>query len=524
MRVFAALLLLLFAAPGLAHEREMIEAIGRGDLAAMRAELDGGANPTGGDDPTPMATWLPVYYAAEAGRADMLATLIEFGADIDRRDRNGDRPLDWAARYGEVEIMRLLLQAGADPDEPGNRGTPLIQALGGGHYTAAALLLDTMEAQGGPQRGELHSALYVAAKGRDLDLARRIIEAGADPDGHQGHTGERALHEAAFGSTPEMVALLISAGADLEARNEKGETPLFYAAKYGKAETLPVLLEAGADPDARDHRFITPIVAALSYRPKPEWDIGFDDGRLTNAELAARGETKTYRNYHDVVALLAEHTEDLHGALASAVWGGYGDVARRLIERGARAIGTDDHLRPPHDGRSAGLTLIPGPWVLGGAARHPGLEMFDLLLGNGASIERQGEEALRYAAIMGRADIARRLLDAGTAPDKADSFGYTPLLHAATEGHAEVARLLVDRGADVPAQRMAEAMSARIQELVCLAASREMSRAWKPTHAIRGYVAELSRRHDILIAALDLDVPSGAAMLAAADSVCDGYN
>ncbi len=509
MRIIAALLALALAAPAIAHEREMIEAIGRGDLEAMRAELAGGVNPNGLDDPTPMATWLPVYYAAEAGRADMLATLVEHGADIDRRDRNGDRPMDWAARYGKTDIVRLLLGAGADPAQAGNRGTPLVQALEGGHYATAGLLLDTMKAQAGVGQAELDAALYVAAKGRDVDLARRLIAEGADPDGHAGYFGESALHGAALRSSTEMIELLVAAGADLEARMRDGETPLFIAAKYGQAATLRALLEAGAEPDARDGRSLTPLAAAVAYRHEPDWRIGFDDGTRTNAELASSTNVRAYRDYHAVASLLAERTSDLDGALAAAVWGGYGDAARRLVERGAHAGTARD---------------VEGRWVLGGAAWHPGLEMFDLLLANGASIERQSVEALRYAAIMGRADIALRLLDAGVDPNGADSLGNTPLLHAAAEGRVGAATLLAGRSAEVEPTAIAEAMSARIDALVCLARRREMSRAWKPTEAIRAYVADLASRHDAVIAALDIEVPGGAAMLASAEANCDGYN
>jgi ankyrin repeat protein len=79
--------------------------------------------------------------------------------------------------------------------------------------------------------------------------------------------GFTPLHYAAYFDGPEAAQLLIEAGADIEAvsRNEEfapEARPLHSAVAAGRIETAAVLLRAGADPNARQHEGFTPLMAA----------------------------------------------------------------------------------------------------------------------------------------------------------------------------------------------------------------------------------------------------------------------
>ena len=80
----------------------------------------------------------------------------------------------------------------------------------------------------------------------------RCLQAGANLE-TRNERGETPLHFAAYGITNAgVVTALLEAGANLEARDERGETPLHMAALGGNAETVTALLEARADPKARN--------------------------------------------------------------------------------------------------------------------------------------------------------------------------------------------------------------------------------------------------------------------------------
>ena len=123
--------------------------------------------------------------------------------------------------------------------------------------------------------------MAVARAGK-VDAAKRLLEAGADINAKEDFGGQTALMWAAAQSQAEMVKLLASKGADLNARgvirqwerkviteprpkdmNKGGFTPLIYAAREGCVECARYLVEAGADRDIEDPERLTPLTMAL---------------------------------------------------------------------------------------------------------------------------------------------------------------------------------------------------------------------------------------------------------------------
>ena len=114
-----------------------------------------------------------------------------------------------------------------------------------------------------PDRGGRYPIHYNALEGRIVELAQSLAEGGEPsvPDG----AGFTPLHLAAQSLNPKEVRLLIDAGADLEARNRFGATPLmtaFLRARDDDHGVTGILLEAGADLDAENIAGISPRQAA----------------------------------------------------------------------------------------------------------------------------------------------------------------------------------------------------------------------------------------------------------------------
>ena len=96
-----------------------------------------------------------------------------------------------------------------------------------------------------------NSPLHWAACNRDPTVLGPLIEAGADLEAWNLH-GLTPLQLAAYiNPNPAITRTLLEAGADVNARNYRGETPLHLAARYNaNPAVLQVLLDAGADPEA----------------------------------------------------------------------------------------------------------------------------------------------------------------------------------------------------------------------------------------------------------------------------------
>ena len=69
--------------------------------------------------------------------------------------------------------------------------------------------------------------------------------------------------------TPEGVQAALDAGADLEARDEDGRTPLMFAAGSNSPEVVQTLLDAGADLEARTESGQTPLMGAAWNNENP---------------------------------------------------------------------------------------------------------------------------------------------------------------------------------------------------------------------------------------------------------------
>ena len=125
---------------------------------------------------------------------------------------------------------------------------------------AIAQLLIDANADLDPHDGHGTTALAEALDNNYEDLALLLIHSGANVNTKTGIYFDGAgditpLHRAA--SNPKVLKALLERGADVNARDSQGDTPLHWAARHN-AESVKLLLEAGADPTIKDKEGRTP--------------------------------------------------------------------------------------------------------------------------------------------------------------------------------------------------------------------------------------------------------------------------
>lgn len=208
-----------------------------------------------------------------AGRTDLVFDLVASGGDARATDDRGTRLIQWCAYYGDASAVRLLLSHGEALASLGD-DLGLNAAAFHGHWRLCEFLLERgADANGALEdTGEtpLHAALCTDDRVRYDAAVRVLLAAGANPNAatkpgvetgafmRDARTrGETPLHRAAACGTPQTLQLLLDAGADREARDAHGDTPLAWASWQRRPADVLRLLCYGPHrirPDYRDMR------------------------------------------------------------------------------------------------------------------------------------------------------------------------------------------------------------------------------------------------------------------------------
>jgi ankyrin repeat protein len=193
------------------------------------------------------------------GSSECVVLLLQAGADISKRVQFGYMPIHMAAQRGRPDLVKLLLQHGAKPNVPAWDGTtPLMIAAEVGSGSTCRVLLD----RGASAQGvKLHSLVH-RGQTKTIEL---LVKAGADPDALD--NGRSALHAAASAQRHDMARKLLQLGANPNCRGPRGVTPLQKALAFHPfdAKLAAILLDAGADPTLEDAQGRSPMDGMESY-------------------------------------------------------------------------------------------------------------------------------------------------------------------------------------------------------------------------------------------------------------------
>jgi ankyrin repeat protein len=349
-----------------------------------------------------------------AGKIDDVRAFLTAGIDVNASGSAGNTGLIVACGEARLDVVELLLgqpkiDVNARNDE---HDTALIVASRAGREEVVRRLLRRSDVNVNAHNRARESALLEAAR-RDFDpISDLLRERGADEPNLNAKAArwkiDRSPH--AF-SRPEFLSLVrggqrdwverfLTAGIDVEAVDDAGNTALILAAEADDRPLMEVLLEHGAAVNATNRRSDTALIAAAKL------------GRLQAVEC-----------------LLGQHGIDVNARNSA------GESALLVAAKGE------------HD-------AVVGALEAGGA-EHPDLEC-ELARWRFDQQDQWREELFVQAAGWGKLELVDRYLLAGMDPDARDGQGNTALILAAKNAHDKVVRVLLQQKIDVNARNDAD--------------------------------------------------------------------
>ncbi|UKZ61580.1 uncharacterized protein TrAtP1_002839 [Trichoderma atroviride] len=352
-----------------------------------------------------------LHIAATSGTLDTVKLLCSSHSSITARTNQGATALHYAALSGKLDVIEYLIKKGLDINSNSNSmGTPLMSAAAVNGVDAARFLLDNgAEVNLANDESIFPSALQAAAANGAECMVQMFLEAKADPNIFGGVYGSCLCGSVQAGNV-EIARRLLEAGADIDYEGPKG-TALECAIACGNSDLITLLLEHKADVDIPSKRK--------------------RDNLLMQAIL---------KNNIDIVKILLEHGADANLSspkggkpVQATICKGKEDIFLLLLEKGAQLAFKDQWGRGPLS--TAMVKRVPD--LLPHLLQHPdvdvnerdavgrtplmlairnGVYVIKGLQDHGADIDAQdkwGKTALIYAIIRGDDSMVAKLVKSG---------------------------------------------------------------------------------------------------------------
>ena len=203
----------------------------------------------------------PLHWAAIRNMVEIAKLLIDKGANVNAQSKNNKTPFNYANSKMQSLLRRHGGRAGAGPPPTKTKTEKFLREEGQWKWGGQLDVNARVSPEGYSAHNNL-SHLHVAAWKNDMVAARWLIAKGAEVNA-ENNNGWTPLGYAAEENAAAVAKLLIDNGAEVNAKTEYGTTPLHVAAYHNAAEVAKLLIANGAEVNAKDEDGETPLDWAI---------------------------------------------------------------------------------------------------------------------------------------------------------------------------------------------------------------------------------------------------------------------
>ncbi|KAH8263555.1 hypothetical protein KR044_010530 [Drosophila immigrans] len=397
----------------------------------------------------------PLMYATKDNKTAIMDRMIELGADVGARNNDNYNVLHIAAMYSREDVVKLLLtKRGVDPfSTGGSRSQTAVHLVSSRQTGTATNILRALLAAAGKDirlkpdgRGKI--PLLLSVESGNQSMCRELLAAQtADQLKATTANGDTALHLAARRRDVDMVRILVDYGTNVDTQNGEGQTPLHIAAAEGDEALLKYFYGVRAS-------------ASIADNQRTPMHLAAENGHAHVIEILA----------DKFKASIFERTKDGSTLMHIASLNGHAECATMLFKKGVYLhMPNKDGARSIHTAAAYGHTGIINTLLQKGekvdvttndnyTALHIAVEsakpaVVETLLGFGADVHVRGgklrETPLHIAARVKDGDrCALMLLKSGASPNLTTDDCLTPVHVAARHGNLATMMQLLEDGGD----------------------------------------------------------------------------
>lgn len=338
------------------------------------------------------------------------------------------------------------------------QATTIHEAIDQGDSAAVAAMMDANPALLGDRLPNGRTPLHTAAYGGKLNIVQLLLSRGADVNAIT-TTGSTPLHGAALYGHEAVLKLLVEKGANVRAANQATYTPLTNAASNGNLPMMKFLIGAGASIEPATAGGMVPLVCAINSRNPEAVNFLLEAG--ANPNLTPDGGENPVMTAVLWTLWDPSHAEVIPGILQSLLK--HGADPNLALPNGntaiMHAVWSDDTaiLKLLMDGgANPNVVAVNGGTPFGNAVTSGSLNSAKYLIGKGARTDAldggSGRTPLHFAVLQGFMPMVEAVLPVTTNPNIIDSAGMTPLDIALRYGHTSIAEFLRQGGATATAK------------------------------------------------------------------------